>query len=758
MTKKHFSSDDSYNADAIIEVQKKRPQHNHTNSPTLHIHRLGSDLYFVGEVATLPTNNSNPFEKPKYETGRRAELGDIVLFEDKLYMLIEKNEDKIITWMQLDCSNSKQIQQLSNKLTSYALSSDVSSKEDISSKFNDFYTKDELSTAQEISNQFDKYYLSSQTSSAIELHTQFQNYATSSEFESLSLSLNTISLALSHVLSNTITSLTQLSGIELSNNNNQNEEIICIRNSLVCHMHNAISHMTSTDVVDIINNSDLITLDKLSAFPTKDQLESKISNFVDNDSIEGISSALKQIIKSNYDSLNARDNNLQSSIISNSNSIAALNTNVVNLLARPALSEDDVNNLIDKKNLAATSDLIDYVQISCLENSISNLLTGHVSPISTDLEQLSNHVISSLTSSFDENQLSNYFSKSELCGFVISAADGLIEHEKELNRLDERIDELDERVDELCERTCGNEKEIQILKDLIKNIDGVSTIVDLTDLQRTVSKISDDYTTSAQTSAIVNQIVGKLQLSGNYGNVSSTISSNDGYIVGTSTDEANSIYNTGIKFQDIVTNSKLSSYFSLDQNISNDVLGYEKIDFKHIIDKQSTALSSIIQTPNEMVYNIFRNAKRLLFYLSSDVNFDLDSIGVEDVFNAVGVLLEASKVDFGTYNPSKDDIQNVVDAIQTIVDNYTIKNASLNYYISSIYNEINLIYWELEKQQQRFDKYYTKSEVDQIVQNAIAELRNILIEQLSVVTTNRTISDVRNAIINTVDKLSASAV
>ena len=100
-----------------------------------------------------------------------------------------------------------------------------------------------------------------------------------------------------------------------------------------------------------------------------------------------------------------------------------------------------------------------------------------------------------------------------------------------------------------------------------------------------------------------------------------------------------------------------------------------------------------------MVYNIFRNAKRLLFYLSSDVNFDLDSIDVEDVFNAVGVLLDASKVDFGTYNPSKDDIQNVVDAIQTIVDNYTIKNASLNYYISSIYNEINLIYWELEKQQ-----------------------------------------------------------
>ena len=83
-------------------------------------------------------------------------------------------------------------------------------------------------------------------------------------------------------------------------------------------------------------------------------------------------------------------------------------------------------------------------------------------------------------------------------------------------------------------------------------------------------------------------------MSGNYGNVSSTISSNDGYIVGTSTDEANSIYNTGIKFQDIVTNSKLSSYFRLDQNISNDVLGYEKIDFKHIIDKQSTALSSII--------------------------------------------------------------------------------------------------------------------------------------------------------------------
>ena len=40
-------------------------------------------------------SNSNPFEKPKYETGRRAELGDIVLFEDKLYMLIEKNEDKI---------------------------------------------------------------------------------------------------------------------------------------------------------------------------------------------------------------------------------------------------------------------------------------------------------------------------------------------------------------------------------------------------------------------------------------------------------------------------------------------------------------------------------------------------------------------------------------------------------------------------------------------------------------------------------------
>ena len=713
MINKHFSYDDSYNADAIIEVQKKRPQHNHnhnhTNSPTLHIHRLGSDLYFVGEVASLPTNDSNPFEKPKYETGRRAELGDIVLFEDKLYMLIEKNEDKIITWMQLDCSNSKQIQQLSNKLTSYALSSDVSSKEDISSKFNDFYAKDELSTAQEISNQFDKYYLSSQTSSAIELSTQFQNYATSSELESLSLSLNTISLALSNVLSNTITSLTQLSGIELSNNSKQNDEIIDIRHSLVAHICDTVSHMTSTDVIDIINNSDLITLDKLSAFPTKDQLESKISNFVDNDSIEGISSALKEAIESNYKSLDARDNNLQSSIISNSISIGALNTNVVNLLARPALSEDDVNNLIDKKNLAATSDLIDYVQISCLENSISNLLTGHVSPISADLEQLSNHVISSLTSSFDENQLSNYYSKSELSGFVINTASGLIEHEKEIKRLDRRIDALDERVDDLCKRTCGNEKEIQNIKDLIKNIDGVSTIVDLTDLQRTVSEISDDYTTSAQTSAIVNQIVN-------------------------------------------------GNYFNLDQNAVNEVSGLEKIDFKNIIDTRSTALSSIIQTPNEMVYNIFRNAKRLLFYLSSDVNFDLDSIDVEDVFNAVGVLLKASNVDFGTYNPSKDDIQNVVDAIQTIVDNYTIEDASLNYYIRAIHNEINLIYWELEKQQQRFDKYYTKSEVDQLVQNAIAELRNILIEQLSVVTTNRTISDVRNAIINTVNELSTSAV